>query len=197
MLIKRLFDILAASTGLVLLAPVFAAAALAIRLDSPGPALFRQERVGKGGVPFLILKFRTMYVGAEARGQITRGADPRVTPVGAVLRRWKIDELPQLVNVVRGEMSLVGPRPEVPRYVACYPAAVREAVLSVQPGITDWASICFREEGEVLGTDADPERRYVEEILPIKLDYCMRYVNDHGFFTDLKIIFMTLRAIVR
>ena len=197
MLSKRIFDLVAASAGLIILAPVFVAAALAIRIDSPGPVLFRQERIGKNGVPFRILKFRTMHVGAEAKGQITVGRDARVTAVGAVLRRWKIDELPQLVNVVLGEMSLVGPRPEVPRYVACYPEAVRATVLSVPPGMTDWASIRFREESEALDGIADPERRYVEEILPVKLAYCVRYVNERGFFTDLKIIFMTLRAIAR
>ena len=197
MLAKRAFDVLAASIGLLVLLPVFAVVALAIKIDSPGPVFFRQERVGRHGILFRILKFRTMVTGAEARGQITVGGDTRVTAVGAVLRRYKIDELPQLVNVILGEMSLVGPRPEVPRYVACYPKAARETILSVQPGMTDWASIRFREESAFLDAGGDPERRYVEEILPVKLDYCVRYVNERGFFMDLKIIVMTLLAIAR
>lgn len=197
MLIKRAFDVLAASIGVVLLLPIFAAAALAVKLDSPGPVLFRQERVGRKGVLFRILKFRTMVVDAESTGQITLAKDARVTRVGAVLRHYKIDELPQLFNVIRGEMSLVGPRPEVPRYVACYPHAARKAVLSVRPGMTDWASIRFRDESALLAGAGDPERRYVEDILPVKLDYGMRYVQERGFFTDLKIIFMTLLAIAK
>lgn len=197
MLIKRAFDVLAASIGVVLLLPIFAAAALAVKLDSPGPVLFRQERVGRKGVLFRILKFRTMVVDAESTGQITLAKDARVTRVGAVLRHYKIDELPQLFNVIRGEMSLVGPRPEVPRYVACYPHAARKTVLSVRPGMTDWASIRFRDESALLAGAGDPERRYVEDILPVKLDYGMRYVQERGFFTDLKIIFMTLLAIAK
>ncbi len=197
MLIKRIFDFIAAFLGLILLLPVFAATALMIRLDSPGPVFFRQDRVGRFGVLFKILKFRTMVVDAEARGQITVGRDPRVTRVGEALRRYKIDELPQLVNVLRGEMSLVGPRPEVPRYVACYPEAVREMVLSVPPGITDWASIEFKEESLILARAIDPEHSYIEEILPVKLNYCVRYVKERGFLVDLKIIFSTLFAIAR
>jgi lipopolysaccharide/colanic/teichoic acid biosynthesis glycosyltransferase len=195
MLIKRAFDVVAALIGLILLLPVFAIVALWIKLDSSGPVFFQQSRVGKHGVLFRILKFRTMMVDAEAKGQITVGVDPRVTRIGHVIRRLKIDELPQLVNVLRGEMSLVGPRPEVPRYVARYPEGIRQIVLSVLPGITDWASIEFREESTILAEASDPERSYIEEILPIKLEYCVRYVRERDFMMDLKIILLTLFAI--
>jgi lipopolysaccharide/colanic/teichoic acid biosynthesis glycosyltransferase len=195
MLIKRAFDFVSALAGLIVLAPVFAMTALLIRLDSPGPVFFLQQRVGKNGKIFRIAKFRTMTAGAEAKGQITIGNDARVTRVGHVLRRFKIDELPQLVNVVRGEMSVVGPRPEVPRYVALYPERVRATVLSVAPGITDWAAIEFKEENAMLGRTSDPERVYVEEILPVKLEYYVRYVEQRSFMTDMKIIFSTLFAI--
>lgn len=196
MLIKRAFDFAAALLGLAFLSPLLILTATLIRMDSPGPALFLQERVGKGGRIFRIIKFRTMTSGAESQGQITVGQDARVTRIGHVLRRFKIDELPQLLNVLRGDMSLVGPRPEVPRYVACYPERVRQTVLSVPPGITDWASIEFKEENALLGRANDPERTYIEEILPVKLDYYVRYVRERNFVVDLKIIFYTLFAIV-
>jgi len=197
MLSKRIFDFFSALAGIIALAPLLAAAALLLKLDSPGPVFFRQQRVGRHGKVFDILKFRTMRTGAEALGQLTVGSDPRVTRIGQWLRRYKIDELPQLFNVLRGEMSLVGPRPEVPRYVACYPEALRATVLSVPPGITDRASIEFRDESALLAGAADPERAYVETILPIKLDYYVRYVHERSFALDLKIIFMTLAAIWR
>ncbi|MDQ1813151.1 sugar transferase [Massilia sp. CCM 9210] len=193
---KRLFDIVAALAGLVVLAPLFAVIAICIRLDSPGPAWFRQQRVGRFGVPFDIIKFRTMRVDGHGP-QLTVGADARITRIGKFLRRYKIDELPQLINVVLGSMSLVGPRPEVPRYVACYPAEVRAVVLSVKPGITDWASICYKDENAILGRSADPERAYLDVILPAKLDYNVRYVRERGFWTDLRIIFSTLAALTR
>jgi lipopolysaccharide/colanic/teichoic acid biosynthesis glycosyltransferase len=196
MLIKRAFDFVSALIGLILLCPVFALTALLIRLDSPGPVFFLQERVGKQGIAFRIFKFRTMTVNAEEKGQITIGRDARVTRIGHLLRRFKLDELPQLLNVVCGEMSLVGPRPEVPRYVACYPEDLRETVLSVPPGITDWASIEFKEENAILGRASDPARSYIEDILPIKLDYYVRYVHERSFIVDLKIILLTLRAIL-
>jgi lipopolysaccharide/colanic/teichoic acid biosynthesis glycosyltransferase len=195
MLIKRAFDFISALLGLAFLSPVLILTAVLIRMDSPGPALFMQERVGKGGRVFRIIKFRTMTGGAETKSQITVGHDARVTRIGYALRRFKIDELPQLLNVLRGEMSLVGPRPEVPRYVACYPERVRKTVLSVPPGITDWASIEFREESALLGQANDPERTYIEEILPVKLDYYVRYVRERNFVVDLKIIFLTLFVI--
>lgn len=192
---KRLFDIAAALAGLLLLAPLFAAIALWIRLDSPGPVFFRQQRVGRHGKPFLIFKFRTMRAAPAEALQLTVGRDARITGAGHFLRHYKLDELPQLINVLCGSMSLVGPRPEVPRYVECYPSELRAIVLSVAPGITDWASILYREENAILGRAADPERAYREIILPAKLDYYVRYVRERSFWTDLRIIFSTLAAI--
>jgi lipopolysaccharide/colanic/teichoic acid biosynthesis glycosyltransferase len=192
---KRLFDITAALAGLMLLAPLFVLAALWIELDSRGPVFFRQQRVGRHGKPFSIYKFRTMMAAPAETLQLTVGRDGRITRAGQFLRRYKLDELPQLINVLQGAMSLVGPRPEVPRYVACYPPEVRAIVLSVAPGITDWAAILYREESAILGRAADPERAYREIILPAKLDYYVRYVNERSFWTDLRIIFNTLAAI--
>lgn len=194
---KRLFDIVAAGTGLLLLAPLLLGLALWIRLDSPGPALFRQVRVGRHGVPFEILKFRTMVAGAERGPQLTAGRDARITRAGRFLRRSKLDELPQLLNVVLGSMSLVGPRPEVPRYVACYPPDVRRTVLSVAPGITDWAAILYKDESAMLAQAEDPERAYLDTILPSKLCWYERYVRERSFWVDLRILLRTLAAIVR
>lgn len=195
---KRIFDWLASTCGLLVLSPVLLALALWIKLDSPGPVFFRQERVGKGGRLFRIHKFRTMVTDAEWIGlQITVGADARVTRVGQWLRKYKMDELPQLLDVWLGHMSLVGPRPEVPRYVACYPVDVREVVLSVRPGITDRASIEYKDENEVLGRAADPHNAYVNEVLPIKLAYYQDYVRNRSFGGDVAIIFATIRALVR
>ena len=199
---KRLFDVLAAGAGLLVLAPLLLAVALWIRLDSSGPVLFRQVRVGRHGVPFEIYKFRTMVHRPDsgrrdAGGQLTVGRDPRVTRAGRFLRHYKLDELPQLLNVLEGNMSLVGPRPEVPRYVECYPPAVRNTVLSVAPGITDLAAILYKDESAILGQARDPERAYVETILPVKLEYYQRYVRERSFWLDLRIIFRTLAAIVR
>lgn len=195
---KRLFDWLASTFGLLALAPVLLLLAVWIKLDSPGPVFFRQERVGRGGKLFRIHKFRTMVTDAERRGlQITVGSDARVTRVGQWLRKYKLDELPQLLDVWLGHMSLVGPRPEVPRYVACYPADVRDVVLSVRPGITDRASIEFKDENEILGRAADPHLAYVNEVLPIKLRYYVDYVAHRSFWSDIGIIFATVRALVR
>jgi lipopolysaccharide/colanic/teichoic acid biosynthesis glycosyltransferase len=192
---KRLFDVVAAATGLVLLAPLLLALALWIRLDSAGPALFRQVRVGRHGVPFEILKFRTMCQQAQAGRLLTVGRDARITRAGRFLRRSKLDELPQLINVLFGSMSLVGPRPEVPRYVDRYPPEVRRTVLSVAPGITDWAAILYKDENDILGRAADPERAYVETILPVKLAYYQRYVRERSFWLDLRIILRTLAVL--
>ena len=194
---KRLFDVLAAACGLLLLAPVLIAIALWIRLDSPGPALFRQRRVGRHGRLFDIYKFRTMADRPDDGRQLTVGADPRITRAGRFLRRTKLDELPQLLNVLEGTMSLVGPRPEVPRYVDRYPPAVRQIVLSVAPGVTDLAAILFKDENDILGLAPDPERAYVETILPVKLEYYQRYVRERSFWLDLRILFRTLAAILR
>jgi lipopolysaccharide/colanic/teichoic acid biosynthesis glycosyltransferase len=189
---KRAFDLIASLSGLVLLSPLLAAVAALVARDSPGPVFYRQERVGRHGVRFRIIKFRTMGVGADrAGGSLTVGADPRVTRVGRWLRALKIDELPQLLNVVRGEMSLVGPRPEVPKYVALYTPEQRR-VLEVRPGITDLASLTFRDESALLGAAADPERVYVEEILPRKLALSLEYVDRQSLPYDLQLIWRTV-----
>lgn len=195
---KRMFDLFFSSLGLLLFLPLFLWIYVAIRLDSPGPVFFRQVRVGRYGRPFRIFKFRTMYAGAETRGgKITVGDDPRVTRAGRFLRRLKLDELPQLFNVVKGEMSLVGPRPEVPLYVEFYPEEIRRQVLSVRPGITDIASIMFKDESTVLAGAADPEGMYVNVVLPEKLKHYVRYVSERTLWLDFKIVVMTLREILR
>ncbi|WP_349742902.1 sugar transferase [Roseateles cavernae] len=197
-MLKRLVDILLSALGLALLALPLLAIALWIKLDSHGPVLFRQQRVGRFGRPFMIHKFRTMAVDAPARGpQITVGADPRITRAGQVLRRTKLDELPQLWDVLRGAMSLVGPRPEVPKYVALYPDEMRELLLSVRPGITDLASLQYRDESAVLAAAADPERAYVEQVLPAKLALSSRYVREATLLGDLRLILATLSALRR
>lgn len=195
---KRLFDWLASSFGLLILSPFFLVLALRIKLDSPGPVFFRQERVGMGGRIFKIHKFRTMVIDAERQGsQLTIGIDSRVTREGEWLRKYKIDELPQLIDVWLGYMSLVGPRPEVPYYVAHYPDYIRNLVLSVRPGITDRASIEFTDESIVLGLSADPHKIYLTEVLPKKLSFYVDYVNKHSVFGDIKIIFLTIRKIIK
>ncbi len=190
---KRLFDLIFSALGLVALAPLLLLIAIWIKLDSPGPVMFRQERVGRLGRPFFIHKFRTMLPDAPALGpQITIGADPRITRSGHFLRASKLDELPQLWDVLRGSMSLVGPRPEVPRYVALYPAEIKAVVLSVRPGITDLASIEYRDESRLLAEAADPERCYVEQVMPAKLALAARYVQQASILTDIRLILATL-----
>ncbi|WP_082491578.1 sugar transferase [Duganella sp. Leaf126] len=196
MLAKRLFDIAAALAGLLVLAPLLLLLAAWIRCDSPGPVLFRQRRVGRHGVPFEIFKFRTMTAGAEREGQLSVADDQRTTRAGRWLRRHKLDELPQLLNVLRGDMSLVGPRPEVPRYVAHYPPAVRALVLSVAPGITDWAALRYRHEGDLLREAADPEQLYLQRVLPAKLRYYRRYVQRRSFAIDIGILLRTVAALL-
>jgi len=194
---KRLFDLVTALAGVLLLAPLLLMIALWIKWDSAGPVLYRQQRVGRGGALFTIYKFRTMHQRQDDGPELTVGADPRVTHAGALLRRYKLDELPQLFNVINGSMSLVGPRPEVPRYVALYPEPLRRIVLSVAPGITDWASIMYKDENTVLARAGDPERAYIDTVLPAKLHYYVRYVRERTFWIDVKIIMRTLAAIVR
>ena len=191
---KRAFDVIGSLCGLVLLLPLLLVVALWIKLDSPGPVFFRQERVGRYGVLFRIHKFRTMSHG-NVGAQITVGADPRITRAGALLRRTKLDELPQLLDVLRGVMSFVGPRPEVPRYVAMYPPGLRDKVLSVRPGITDVASLEYRDEGERLAQSADPEREYVEVVMRAKLQLAAHYVDHASLRFDLQLIFKTLRLV--
>jgi lipopolysaccharide/colanic/teichoic acid biosynthesis glycosyltransferase len=194
---KRLFDVVAAFLALVLLAPVMFLLAVAVVVSSPGGAFFRQTRVGRHGHTFQLLKFRSMRPGSEAGGQITVGArDPRITGIGHFLRRTKLDELPQLINIVKGDMSVVGPRPEVPRYVALYTAEQR-AVLTVRPGLTSMASIAYINENEVLGRSSEPERAYVEEVMPAKLALDLHYVRERSLALDLHIIAATMLRIVR
>jgi lipopolysaccharide/colanic/teichoic acid biosynthesis glycosyltransferase len=195
---KRTLDALASIAGLVLLAPLLVSIAVWIKLDSSGPVFFRQERVGRRGRPFRIWKFRTMCVDSECVGpQLTVGADPRITRAGRFLRRYKLDELPQLLNVLCGEMSLVGPRPEVPRYVARYSERQRAQILAVRPGITDPASIVFVDENDLLSGASDPERVYVESVLPNKLRLYEAYLAQRSFWGDVRLIFRTLAIAAR
>lgn len=194
---KRLFDLFVASCALLLLSPLLLGMALAIKLDSPGPVFFRQVRVGRGGREFRIHKFRTMVVNDDTRSaQITVGADPRITRVGTWLRRTKCDELAQLIDVLQGTMSLVGPRPEVPRYVALYPEALKRQVLAVRPGITDVASLTYRRESELLAQAADPEREYVEVVMPAKLRLAARYARQATVRTDVAVLIQTVRILL-
>jgi len=190
---KRLFDVIVASIGLLLLAPVLIAIAVWIKLDSPGPVFFRQQRVCRFGELFRIHKFRTMVADAPARGPaITAGGDRRITRSGHFLRHYKLDELPQLLDVLAGSMSLVGPRPEVPQYVELYPPATRDLVLSVRPGITDEAAILFRDESELLGRSSDPHATYVQDILPRKLALYEQYVRNQSLTGDVLILWRTI-----
>jgi lipopolysaccharide/colanic/teichoic acid biosynthesis glycosyltransferase len=189
---KRLFDILVSLLGLLVLSPVFLLVAFLIKLDSRGLVFFRQERIGKGFRPFHIYKFRTMVEHApRLGGSITVGKDPRVTKTGAVLRRTKIDELPQLINVLAGDMSLVGPRPEVRKYVELFRSEY-EQILKVRPGITDLASLKYEDEAELLANSADPDQEYVTRVLPDKLRLARDYVNNSSFFFDVLLILRTL-----
>lgn len=192
---KRAFDLLLSLPGLIVLAPILAVLALLIKLDSPGPVFYRGVRVGRFGKPFRIFKFRTMVWNADKIGGPSSAADdPRITRAGAFLRKYKLDELPQLLNVVRGEMSFVGPRPEVLDEVRLYNDE-EKALLSVRPGITDWASIRFRNEGEILRGSPDPHVAYREKIRPEKIRLGLDYVRDHSLLIDAKIIVQTLKAI--
>ena len=191
LLLKRLFDMAASGIGLLLLAPLLLALAVWIKCDSAGPVFFLQERVGLHGKLFRIIKFRSMRQN-NSGPQITVGADARITRSGRFIRAYKLDELPQLINVLLGDMSLVGPRPEVPRYVALYPADVREEVLSVRPGMTDLASVQYRSESDLLAASSDPERTYTTVILPAKLALYQQYVRQRSLWLDVRIIGMTL-----
>lgn len=193
---KRAFDILVSAAALILLSPVFIGVALAIKVSSPGPIFYRATRIGRHGVPFKLYKFRSMVVNADKIGAgITTAGDPRITPVGRFLRRTKLDELPQLINVLRGEMSLVGPRPEDPRYVALYTEEQRR-VLRVRPGITSLASVRYRNE-EALLKGEDWERLYIEKIMPDKLAIDLQYVERATLLSDLGVLWQTFRALFR
>ena len=189
---KRTFDLFFSALGLLLLSPLLVALALAVKLSSRGPVLFRQQRVGKGGRRFQILKFRSMVVDAERLGiSVTRRGHPRVTALGRMLRDKKLDELPQLWNVLCGDMSFVGPRPEVPRYVRQY-TEEQKRVLALKPGITDLATLKFRREEELLSAVADTEKYYLEYCLPRKIELNLTYAETANVWEDLKIIMRTL-----
>jgi lipopolysaccharide/colanic/teichoic acid biosynthesis glycosyltransferase len=194
---KRLIDIFASSLGIVLLAPVWIVAASLVKLTSRGPVFFRQERIGRGFRPFRIYKFRSMFQDAPKEGSlVTFGADPRITAVGRFLRATKIDELPQLFNVLLGDMSLVGPRPEVRKYVEMFREEYAE-VLRVRPGITDPASIKYRHEAEILGRAADPEKEYIERVLPEKIHLGKEYARNSSLWLDFITIMRTLHVVSR
>ncbi|MGC8833415.1 MAG: sugar transferase [Armatimonadota bacterium] len=192
---KRIFDLAVSVLALTVLWPVFAAIAIAVKLDSPGPVFYRGVRTGRYGVPFRIFKFRTMVQNAESiGGGSTAKDDPRITRVGRFLRKYKLDELPQLLNVIKGEMSLVGPRPELPQYTSQY-TLQEQAILSVRPGITDFSSIEYSDLAEVLGSE-DADRVYEEKVLPVKNQMRLKYVAERSFWLDLRLIVLTIFKIL-
>nr|WP_286426797.1 sugar transferase [Myroides marinus] len=195
-MVKRLFDIISSGIGLIFLSPIFLFLAIWIKIDSQGPIFYKQVRVGKDGKDFKIFKFRSMRQGSDKKGLITVGGrDPRVTKSGYYIRKYKLDEFPQLINVFVGDMSVVGPRPEVRKYVELYNKE-QLRVLSVRPGITDIASIKYRNENELLEKAEDPDKTYIEVIMPDKLKYNLEYIDKASFVYDIKLIFMTFKEIV-
>ena len=196
MMIKRVVDYFLSVIGLIILSPMFVIIAVLIKIGSSGPIFFRQIRVGKDQRYFKIFKFRTMRANSEKDGpKITIKDDDRITPLGKYLRKYKLDEFPQLINVLSGDMSLVGPRPEVPKFVDLYPETIKKIVLSVKPGITDPASIIYRNENELLSQSSDPENYYTEHIMPEKLKYYVEYVENRNLILDFSIIFKTLKNV--
>jgi lipopolysaccharide/colanic/teichoic acid biosynthesis glycosyltransferase len=195
-MIKRIFDIASSLFVLVLASPFFIIISILIKLDSNGAIFFTQTRVGKNNKDFLLLKFRTMRVAQENLSLITVGNDNRITNIGNFLRKYKLDELPQLINILKGEMSVVGPRPEVRKYVDMYSSSQLE-VLSVKPGLTDPSSIKFSNESELLGTAANPEKYYIETLMPLKIEISLNYVRTQTFVGDLRIIFQTFSKIFK
>ena len=195
-MLKRIFDIISSLFGLILLSPFMIIIAILIKLDSKGPIFFKQVRVTKNEREFKIFKYRTMRVGSDKYSQITVGKDSRITKVGDFLRKYKLDEIPQLINVLIGDMSLVGPRPEVPKYVALYTEEQRE-ILKVRAGITDYASIEFSNENDILANEADPEKAYIEKIMPRKIELNKKYLSEISVMTDIKIILLTIKKILK
>lgn len=193
----RFFDILFSGIGLIILSPLFLVLYILIRLESKGGGFYSQQRIGKDGVPFNLYKFRSMRKDADKKGLITVGGhDPRITRIGYFIRKYKLDELPQLFNVLKGDMSLVGPRPEVEKYTKLYTPEQRK-VLSVVPGITDWASIEYVDENVILGKAEDPDKAYIEQVMPDKIKYNMKYINNRSIGEYFKIIFTTFYRILR
>lgn len=195
-MLKRIFDIVSSLFGLIVLSPFMLIIAILIKLDSKGPIFFKQVRVTKNGREFKIFKYRTMKIGSDKYSQITVGKDSRITKVGDFLRKYKLDEIPQLINVLIGDMSLVGPRPEVPKYVALYTEEQRE-ILKVRAGITDYASIEFSNENDILANETDPEKAYIEKIMPRKIELNKKYLSEISVMTDIKIILLTIKKILK
>ena len=195
-MLKRIFDIILSLFGLIILLPFMLIIAIFIKLDSKGTVFFKQVRVTKNGREFKIFKYRTMRVGSDKYRQITVGKDNRITKVGAFLRKYKLDEIPQLINVLIGDMSLVGPRPEVPKYVALYTDEQKE-ILKVRAGITDYASIEFSDENDLLASEEDPEKAYIEKVMPKKIELNKKYLSEISILTDIKIILLTIKKILK
>jgi lipopolysaccharide/colanic/teichoic acid biosynthesis glycosyltransferase len=194
---KRLFDLIISVVGLIGAFPLLVVVSFLVRTEDGGPIFYRGVRIGRQGIPFRIFKFRTMVMNAEKLGgSSTADDDPRITRTGKFLRKFKLDEVPQLINVVRGEMSLVGPRPEVKHYVDMFSEGER-AILSVRPGITDWASLWNSDEGAVLAGSPDPEKAYMEKIRPEKIRLQLKYVEERSFWTDMTILFLTIRIVLK
>ena len=195
-MLKRIFDITLSLFGLILLLPFMLIIAILIKIDSKGSIFFKQIRVTKGGREFKILKYRTMRVGSDKYSQITVGKDKRITEIGSFLRKYKLDEIPQLINVLVGDMSLVGPRPEVPKYVNLYTEEQKE-ILKVRAGITDYASIEFSNENDLLASEENPEKAYIEKVMPKKIELNKKYLSEISVLTDIKIILLTIKKILK
>ena len=195
-MLKRIFDITPSLFGLIILLPFMLIIAILIKIDSKGPVFFKQIRVTKNGKEFKIFKYRTMRVGSDKYSQITVGKDGRITKIGSFLRKYKLDEIPQLINVLIGDMSLVGPRPEVPKYVALYTDEQKE-ILKVRAGITDYASIEFSDENDLLASEEEPEKAYIEKIMPKKIELNKKYLSKISILTDIKIILLTIKKILK
>ncbi len=195
-MLKRIFDIILSLFGLIILLPFMLIIAIFIKLDSKGPVFFKQLRVTKNGREFKIFKYRTMRVGSDKYSQITVGKDDRITKIGSFLRKYKLDEIPQLINVLIGDMSLVGPRPEVPKYVALYTDEQKE-ILKVRAGITDYASIEFSNENDLLASEEDPEKAYIKKVMPKKIELNKKYISEISMLTDIKIILLTIKKILK
>ena len=195
-MLKRIFDITLSLFGLIILLPFMLIIAILIKIDSKGSIFFKQIRVTKNGKEFKIFKYRTMRVGSDKYSQITVGKDGRITKIGSFLRKYKLDEIPQLINVLIGDMSLVGPRPEVPKYVALYTDEQKE-ILKVRAGITDYASIEFSDEKDLLALEEEPEKAYIEKIMPKKIELNKKYLSETSVLTDIKIILLTIKKILK